>query len=76
MHRVEKVRKERLYVVGILLGALLLLWASIAMGLSIIPFKEGVWEIYWATILIIGPWYMIAVEEYRAAHMVTRKSHI
>ena len=72
IYKIEITRNERLYAIGCLLAAILLLGTAGGMETDLVPFGQGVWQVFWA--LILGLWCAngIRLEETRAAHAVRR----
>ena len=68
IYKIEISRKERLYVVGCFLSAILLLGTAGAIDTELVPFSQGLWQIFCA--LVLGLWCCngIRLEECRAAH--------
>jgi hypothetical protein len=68
IYKIEITRKERIYVVGCFLAAILLFGTAGAMETDLVTFGQGVWQIAWA--MILGLWCSngIRLEECRAAH--------
>ena len=67
IYKIETTRKEKLYLIGCLLSAILLFGTAGAMETDLVSFGQGVWQIAWA--LILGLWCCngIRIEECRAA---------
>lgn len=67
IYKIETTRKEKLYLIGCLLAAILLLGTAGAMETGLVSFDQGAWQIVWS--IILGLWCCngIRLEECRAA---------
>ena len=69
-------RKTKICWAAVVISIVLIIGSAGAVEFGSIPMWIGAWQTIWAVTLGLLAFYIIALDEYRAAHMVTRRSHI
>lgn len=70
--KADRIKKEKLYLIGMMLDAILVLGTAGAVELGGITLLEACWQIAWAVGGCLIFFYLLWLEETRAARVVHR----